>query len=163
MRIHEHFGWTYVIYHKSKHLRYALLVSILPDLLSWGLWIPYAAITGIQSLNHKPVLTLVPDWIFTLYGITHSVVVTAFVFTIIYLLLKKIPAYLWAWPINIIIDIPLHSRDYLPTPFLWPVSDWKFPGISWSNSYFTVTNYILLIGSIVYINRGKFARLFRKQ
>jgi len=162
MRIYEHFGWTYVFYHKSKYLKYALLVSILPDVLSWGFWIPYAAITGVQSITHRPDLRLVPDWIFTLYGITHSVVLAAIAFTAIYLFFKKIPIYLWAWPINIIIDIPLHTRDYLPTPFLWPISDWKFPGISWSNIYFTATNYLLLSGCILYINRKRIARLFRK-
>lgn len=162
MRIYEHFGWTYVLYHKSKHLKYALLVSILPDLLSWGFWIPYAAITGVQSLRNRPNPNLIPDWIFTLYGITHSVVVAVIVFTIIYILFKKIPIYLWAWPINVIIDIPLHAGDYLPTPFLWPVSDWKFAGISWSNKYFTITNYLLLLGSIVYINRRRITNLFRK-
>lgn len=162
MRIYEHFGWTYVIYHKSKYLRYALLVSVLPDLLSWGLWMPYTAISGVLSLKHKPEPSLVPDWIFTLYGITHSVVVAAIVLTIIYHLFKKIPIYLWAWPINIVVDIPLHTRDYLPTPFLWPISDWKFPGISWSNIYFTVINYAALLGSITYINRKKIAGFFKK-
>jgi hypothetical protein len=38
-----------------------------------------------------------------------------------------------AWGLHILIDIPTHSLALFPTPFLWPVSDFKVNGIGWDN------------------------------
>ena len=38
-----------------------------------------------------------------------------------------------AWPFHIILDFFTHSIEYFPTPILWPISDYKFDGIPWSN------------------------------
>ena len=92
----------------------------------------------------KPNLKQIPKWVFKLYGITRSIFVLAFVFSIVYFLLGRIPLYLLAWPIHILIDIPTHSRKFLPTPFLWPVSKWKFPGISWANPWMIGINWGLI-------------------
>ena len=100
----------------------------------------------------KPVLDNIPDWVFTLYGISHSLILAALVILAIFLIRKKVPIYIYAWPIAILMDIPTHSREFLPTPFLWPLSDWQFPGISWGNGWFMLVNYILIIAAFIYIS-----------
>jgi len=52
---------------------------------------------------------------------------------------------LLAWALHIIIDIPTHSYELFPTPFLWPISDFKINGIPWDNSIILIPDIILLI------------------
>ena len=33
----------------------------------------------------------------------------------------------------IILDVFLHKKNYMPTPFLYPLSDYKFNGIPWNS------------------------------
>jgi hypothetical protein len=49
-------------------------------------------------------------------------------------------AYL-AWLGHILVDIPTHSKRFFPTPFLWPISDYKVDGISWGVRWFMLANY----------------------
>ena len=129
----SHILWAYVVFHKYKKVKLALLFAFLPDLLSWGLYLPYRVLKGIPFGAPDP--TLVPDFIWIMYGVTHSVLVVTAVIAAVYFATKHakkiFPLYILAGPFITIIDIPLHSREYLPTPFLWPISDWHFPGISW--------------------------------
>jgi hypothetical protein len=53
------------------------------------------------------------------------------------------------WALHILIDIPTHSLRFFATPFLWPLSDYRFNGISWGNRWFMLANYTAL--AIVYI------------
>ena len=72
---------------------------------------------------------------------------------LLYFFRKRLAIFVLPWLIHILIDIPTHSREFLPTPFLWPVSEWKFPGISWGNRYFMMFNYaaiIVCVGWIVF-------------
>jgi hypothetical protein len=138
-----HFLWTYIFFEDSSFLAGALVFSVAPDLLSWGIWSFFVLFNSrkIDVRNKK----LIPDWVHALYGITHSIFIFSFVFLIMLLLTNHFPFYLLGWMLHILIDIPLHSREFLPTPFLWPLSDWKFPGISWGNKYFMMVNYTAII------------------
>ena len=53
------------------------------------------------------------------------------------------------WLIHILTDVPTHTATFYPTLFLWPLSDWRFDGVSWGNLPFIVTNYTFLLA--VYI------------
>jgi len=142
--------WSYIIFSKSKYVWLAVLFGILPDLLSWTIWMFYRNKNGF-TWGH-PDLSLIPKWVFTLYGITHSLFVVALVFLIVFLVFKHIPIYLLAWPLHILIDIFTHTKDFLPTPFLWPFSNYAFPGISWGNMYFMSINYSLIAFFLIFIN-----------
>mgnify|MGYP001572196393 CR=1 FL=1 len=48
-------------------------------------------------------------------------------------------------------DIPTHAGERIATPFLWPVSDYRFNGISWSEPVFILVNYTALITVFAYI------------
>ena len=141
MDIVAHLLWTYIVFYGI--LRYSVMVGILPDVFSWGIYLAYALFTQVGF--GRPDLAALPGWVFTLYGITHSLLIFSGVFIIVWLIVKKLPIYLLPWLLHIIIDIPSHSKSFLPTPFLWPLSDWKFPGISWGNPWFMGINYTLII------------------
>ena len=136
-----HIAWSYLLFNKTKKPFYAVLFGILPDSVSWLLFTIYLLFNG---QTFQQAAENIPEWVFILYNISHSMFTFLLVLGIVYLILKKIPIYIWAWPIHILIDIPTHSRDFLPTPFLWPVSEWVFPGISWGTSWFMILNWSLI-------------------
>lgn len=142
-----HALWSYIIFQKSGNVSLAILFGVLPDLLSWTIFMFFPK----KNFNwKKPNLKLIPRWVFTLYGITHSIFVISVVFLIVYTITKTIPVFLIAWPIHVLMDIPTHRKDFLPTPFLWPFSDYAFPGISWGTKKFMITNYTIIIILLIY-------------
>ena len=144
-----HAFWSYIIFHQSEYVWLAVLFGVLPDLLSWTI---YSIYPKKKEFNwKKPNFDLIPNWVFTLYGITHSLCVITFVFSIVFIIFQQIPIFLFAWPLHVLIDIPTHKKDFLPTPFLWPFSKYAFPGISWGTKKFTIANYSLIILFLIYI------------
>ena len=92
-----------------------------------------------------------PEWMNFLYCLSHSLFIAFGVILIATLIKRKLPLVMLAWPIAILMDIFTHTKDFFPTPFLWPFFDWTFSGISWGNSYFMAMNYILIISAISWI------------
>ncbi|MBW2964630.1 hypothetical protein KY363_04170, partial [Candidatus Woesearchaeota archaeon] len=76
--------------------------------------------------------------------ISHSLVIWAVVIILVAMFLRRWPVFMFAGVISILMDIPTHTDDFLPTPFLWPLSDFRFPGISWGSWWFMVLNYAVL-------------------
>lgn len=101
---------------------------------------------GPSSAEPPPSDTL---WVFTLatflYNLSHSVVIFSLIFVIVYLIRQKPIWELEGWFLHILIDVPTHSYKFYPTPLLWPLSDWKFNGISWATPWFLILNYIAII------------------
>jgi len=145
---------SFIIFRKFKPLKYiwlAIFFGVLPDLSSWTIYLTYGLFTGSFAHAGPTQLSSIPNWVFTLYGISHSLIVFGIVALAIFTVKRHIPGYLFAWPIHILIDIPTHSREFLPTPFLWPISDWAFPGIGWGNPYIFFTYWILILLFLIYI------------
>jgi hypothetical protein len=150
MDIIAHIIWTYLIFHKLKldYIFLAVFFGILPDLMSFGLYLPYLIFKGKFRLNklkriekeHKKT----PKWVEHLYNFSHSLFIPFSFFILISLLMGKISWFVLPWIIHILIDIPLHTKHYYPTPFLWPFSKYKFYGIKWHNMKFMIVNYTLL-------------------
>lgn len=141
-----HALWSFIIFRTllpANYIWLAIFFGTMPDLFSWTIYAIYKIFKDHKF--GKPNLREIPKWAFTLYNVTHSVFVAAFLFSLIDLIFGYIPFYLWAWPLHILIDIPTHSRKFLPTPFLWPVSKWKFPGVSWAELWLFWLNWILII------------------
>lgn len=79
-----------------------------------------------------------------LYNYSHSLVIWAVVFMIVWFVYKR-PRYELQWAFHILIDIPSHVLTFFPTPFLFPISNYYFPyGIQWSNQWYMMINYGLL-------------------
>ncbi|MBI4439795.1 hypothetical protein HY638_02385 [Candidatus Woesearchaeota archaeon] len=148
-----HGFWSYIIFHRTKKALYAVFFGLLPDIVSWGPYFFYRLFTGASF--GKPDISQIPSWTYTLYGIGHSLIVWLAIIGIVYLILRRVPVYLYAAPLEVLMDIPTHSQEFLPTPFLWPVSDWAFPGISWGQWWFMVLNYSLIAIFMVYILNEK--------
>jgi len=138
--------------------------GIFPDLLSFTVgfvWILGSIALGGMSfadLPHPPEGGVEPvpqdtlpvfQLTSLLYNISHSAVIFLLVFGLIFLILKRPVWELGGWLIHILLDIPTHSYEFYPTPFLWPISSWTFDGFSWGTLWFLIPNYVAII--IVYI------------
>jgi len=144
-----HALWTRAVYHKTPHPWYGAFWGVFPDTIAWVPFLFYRIFThGLSS--GRPDLAL-PAWMDFMYGFSHSLIIFGVTCLLVYLLTRRIPIYLWGWLIHIAIDIPTHAAEMWPTPFLWPLGDIKFPGVSWGTSWFMIANYTLLAGVYLYL------------
>ena len=140
MDVFAHGLWSYAVFHKKKYVWLATLFGVLPDILSFGILFVINIVNG-NFHRWPPALSTLPKWLFAAYNLTHSFIMFLFVFILIFLLTKKWFWPLTAWAVHILIDIPTHSFKFFPTPFLWPLSDYKFDGVSWGTPWFMLLNY----------------------
>jgi len=92
-----------------------------------------------------------------LYSISHSAIIFLIVFGIVFLIFRRPIWELGGWFIHILLDIPTHSYQFYPTPFLWPISGWKFDGFSWGTPWFLILNYSAIIIAYWLLRRKKVA------
>jgi len=145
--------WSWIIFRNIKptsDVWLAVFFGVMPDLFSWAIYMFYRFFTTGFKFG-APVLGEIPKWPFVLYGITHSIFVFGAVVLGLYFILGHVPYWILAWGIHILIDIPTHSRNFLPTPFLWPFFDWYFPGISWGTWWIMALNWGGIIIALIYI------------
>ena len=123
-------------------------ISILPDILTEGLFgvLHLLNIGGMPGWeNGHPNITDYPIFAQTLYNITHSFVISSFVFVLLGIVARKPIWVVAVWGLHILIDIPTHSLALFPTPFLWPISNLKVDGIGWDNPIILAIDAVLLI------------------
>ncbi|MBM4299490.1 MAG: hypothetical protein FJ143_17260, partial [Deltaproteobacteria bacterium] len=129
-----------------------ILIGMAPDLLSFGvfhvLYPSWITMRIAGEISGPPALALLPPYVFHAYNLTHSLVVWAVAFVLLWQVNKKPPWLLSAWLLHILCDIPTHSTDYFPTPFLWPFPTPFVDGIAWSTPWFMAANYATMF--IVY-------------
>ncbi|MEK7851496.1 MAG: hypothetical protein AAB275_06400, partial [Deltaproteobacteria bacterium] len=113
MDILAHGLWSYIIFHTKRYWKWAVFWGLFPDLLGWGPYFVYRLIDGTPM--GPPLPALIPGWSWTLYGISHSLIVFFILFGVSYYFLKNKAWPLLAWGIEILMDIPFHRPDYLPT------------------------------------------------
>jgi len=121
--------------------------GVFPDLFAFT--VPfmigiYGWISGLGFIYGRSAIAdgLAP----TLYQYSHSLVIWLVVFCIVSIIYKRPRWELLGWALHILIDIPSHGRGFYLTPFLFPLSDFKFTqGISWAHPVFMITNYSLLL------------------
>ena len=174
MDIFAHGLWTGVAFSTLRRstkqrfsIRWAVFWGVIPDLFAFTL--PFMTIIAAvlfgqadvsefgrhtESAPHNfPLQALT----YTLYNLSHSLVFFALVFACAYVFRKNVPLELGGWLLHIIVDIPTHSYDFFPTPFLWPISDFRVDGFSWGSPIFMTINYSLIAISIavLYLTRRK--------
>jgi hypothetical protein len=148
---------------KPLNIRLAAFWGIFPDLFAFTIpfiWIAWGLLSGNFTTADLPqphqveppadgklhmVMTLANSF----YGASHSAIVFISVFAIVWLLARRPVLELGGWFFHVLLDIPSHSYRFYPTPFLWPISGWKFHGISWSVPWFMILNYSALV--VVYL------------
>jgi hypothetical protein len=155
MDILSHGLWGGVAFGRQnrKYFWLAFAIGMLPDIFSFGtLWM--ANLLGIYERpdwhqGGPPPMDSIPPFVSHLYNATHSLVIFLAVFLIVWAIRKKPFWLLGAWGLHILVDIPSHSFAFFPTPFLWPISDFKINGIQWGNPVIYIPNLVLL--AIFYI------------
>jgi len=143
---------------KPVKISWFIFWSILPDiftftfLVAWFLGSILLGFGTLANLPHFQVSEPMPqDTYFVvqlthwLYNFSHSLIIFLVVFAVVSLRKKGFAWVITGWLFHILIDIPTHSYKFFPTPFLWPLSNWKFDGISWSSPWFEVVNYLLIV------------------
>lgn len=152
MDIVSHALWGGVGFGRSSKKMFAAACAIgaLPDAIPFT--VPFAAhvwngiVTGAVFSPPRPGSGYegIPEYVFSLYGLTHSLLVFAVVFGIAFAVLRRPPWILGAWGLHIFTDIFTHSRDFFPTPVFWPLSDATFDGVSWGTPWIFIPNLALL-------------------
>src|SRR5438105_4033459 len=101
----------------------AFVLGMAPDLLSFGPAFATWAVTGFPRRvpGEPPNPADIPHYVYSAYNVTHSLVVWAAAFALVWRWRKKPPVVFLAWPLHILCDIPTHTRRFFPTPFLWPL------------------------------------------
>jgi hypothetical protein len=162
MDVVSHGLWSGAIYNRSRHIWRALFFGTAPDVFSFGvLTVTYLFANGLSrpeyAHSEPPDPSLVPQYVHGLYNVTHSLVIFLIAFVGVSWLAKRMFWEMTAWGLHILIDIPTHSYRFFPTPFLWPVSDYTFDGISWGVAWFMVLNYsaIVVTYAILFYRMGK--------
>jgi hypothetical protein len=122
----------------------AISWGILPDLIPFGIPLLFGLFSG-NSFNHHSVVGGF-DIARVLYPFTHSLVIFFGVFLVMYVIKKKWYLPMLGWGLHVLMDIPLHTPEYFPTPFLFPISDWTLPfGIAWSTPYIWISLWIFVL------------------
>ncbi len=132
------FGW------KRKYF-WAFLFGMLPDLIAFGPFFVYRILSGTLKFG-KPEIASIPPAVFTAYNCSHSLFTAAAILLLMRFAISKesfISA--CAYPLHILFDIPTHDKTFFPTPFLFPLSNFRIDGISWGNKYFMLSNYAALL------------------
>lgn len=124
--------------------------GVFPDLFAFGFTFLTALPTFLSDRGfHRSSLSGLPH---ELYNYSHSLVIWAAVFLLVWAIRKKPWLPLFGWALHILIDIPSHVISFYPTPFLFPLSGYRFPyGIQWSNKWYMIINYVALAAVWMYI------------
>lgn len=146
----------------------AFFWGVFPDLFAFTIPFMVSVVELASGKMHfadlRPVSAGEPpqvdsSWFFRLahylYNFSHSFIIFGGVILIVWLIYRRFFWEMSGWLLHIIMDIPTHSYRFFPTPFLFPISSFKFSGYQWSHLWFLVADYAALIGVYLYLWRNK--------
>ena len=152
----SHALWGKGLFGYRRYRWLPLLFGAVPDLLSFGLYFLYRIVSGSFSLTSgKPALDQIPEWVFSLYDFSHSLIVACIFILIAYRFKRELCFPMLAWPFHILLDFFTHSVEYFPTPVLWPVSSYRFDGVPWSDPRIFYTNIACIFLLFIYRRKTK--------
>lgn len=152
MDIISHALWSAAIFFNTNPWL-AVLAGVLPDLLA------FTPLTTYQLLKREPLsahhlgtmraryesypraLRLYANRV---YQTTHSLLVASVVIGLAWTV-WGVQLWLLAWPLHILIDVPLHQKAFFGTRIFWPLSNWAYDGMYWSNRYVLIANAFFLL------------------
>ena len=138
----------------KKYRWYSFFFGIIPDIFSFGIYFIYLIVFSEFEFG-RPSREELPYWVYDLYDISHSMVTALVFIAIAYKINKDFAWPMLAWPMHIIVDFFTHSIEFFPTPILWPISDYRFDGVPWSNPYVLVINFVLIFVIFIYRRKNK--------
>lgn len=168
MELIGHFLWTNLFsnyflkkYKKEVNNKETIFWGIFPDLISFGPLFFILVLNYFKVFNFNYYFSF--NLISFLYNFSHSFIFYFLCFFVIFFIKKKFYLESLGWFFHIFIDIFTHSKNFYPTKFLWPLSDFGFNGISWRNIYFLVFNYfvLLVVYGLIYIKKGQNKKIFK--
>ena len=135
----SHGLWSYVLF-RGPIAWLAVLAGVLPDVVALG---PRVVANAFKGRLRKGLLSrgdggLVDRYTDFVFPLTHSLVVAAAVITLVFIFFGA-AWWLLAWPLHIMVDMFTHKRSEA-TPFLYPLSGFRFSGIHWSSAKFLLAN-----------------------
>ena len=152
----SHALWGKGLFGYRKYRWYSFLFGALPDLFSFGIYFIYSIFFTSSPIMGRPTRSEIPEWVYSLYDISHSLVIASLFIFIAYKINKEFAFPMLAWPAHIILDFFTHSIEFFPTPILWPISDFKFDGIPWSNPIVFFANVLVIFLLFIYrLKRAK--------
>ena len=131
-------------------VRWVVWWTVFPDVLAFGpsvvmdLWLRLAGGAGYEGSLHGGHLPHAHIGL-PLYALGHSLIVFAAVFGLAVVVARRLVVGLSGWLLHILIDIPTHRAGMYGTPFLWPISSYRFDGISWGQHWFMLLNYSAIV------------------
>ena len=150
----SHALWGKGLFGYRKYKWLPLFFGAIPDLASFGIYFLFNLIINPSTMKFgKPELSEIPSWVFNLYNISHSLIIAMIFILIAYVFKRDLCFPMLAWPFHIILDFFTHSIEYFPTPIFWPISNYRFDGISWSNPYIMIINAVCIF--LIFIYRKK--------
>ena len=156
----SHALWGKGLFGYRKYRWYSFLFGALPDLFSFGIYFIHSIFFSSSPVMGRPTRSEIPEWVYSLYDISHSLVIASIIIFIAYKINKEFAFPMLAWPAHIILDFFTHSIEFFPTPILWQISDFKFDGIPWSNPIIFFTNVLLIF--LLFIYRRKKSNSLKK-
>ena len=134
------------------HLGWAVFWGVFPDVFSFAI----PAVVRIWWYATGVTSSLRPDaksgqhfqFVWQLYYGSHSLVVFAAVFGIVWVVARRPVLELLGWGLHILIDIPTHTGIFA-LHFLWPFSSYGISGVRWESGWFMAANYGALV--VVYL------------
>jgi hypothetical protein len=121
----------------KRQWRWAFLLGVAPDVIAFG---PFL----VSQIGNSGWVKF-PHYVHQSYDLTHSLVVWCVVACVAWFFRKSFPWILGAWALHILCDIPLHSIDFFPTPYLWPFATPLFNGTPWARPAFILGNYLAIV------------------
>lgn len=172
MDVFSHALWGRHLTYRRLDWRLAAVMGVTPDLFAFIPSTIYRWVKGEPrtSIDENTVTSDLPAIAWDLYQISHSLIWTFVLFLLIWGGLEirlrklglqgKLPEGKWLqtsmsprtaamvlitpWVFHIFIDIPTHTINFFPTPFLMPISDFMVDGIAWTAWWIMTMNVIAL-------------------
>ncbi len=138
----------------------AFVLGILPDLVAFG---PFfvGVFLGLtprpQFDGGHPEADIMPTYVHQVYNISHSLVVFLAIFGLLWLIFRRPVWEFSAWGLHILFDIPVHTKEFFFTPYLWPFNHPIVDGVPWSHPAIFFSNWIalVLIYGFLYLRRKR--------
>ncbi|NQV92025.1 hypothetical protein HQ489_06135 [Candidatus Woesearchaeota archaeon] len=147
------------------NLKWVAFWGIFPDLLAFT-FLTFWSIFNKRGLHPADHSASQSSTIFeitsVLYSFSHSLIVIAAIILVLWVVKSKFYYVLGGWVLHILMDIPTHAKEFYPTPFLWPLSQWTFGGIRWGQLWFIILNYSILCSLFLWFFRKEIHQKLKK-
>jgi hypothetical protein len=144
--------------HQQIPLPWAVLFGVFPDLVPFTIpaclriwWrLTGASRTLLPSANGPHF-----EWVGDVYNCTHSLLVFAVSFSILWLVMRRPIVAMLGWLLHILLDSFGH-RGMFAIQFLWPASSFHVDGIPWDTEWFLAATYggLMAVCFLLWRSRG---------